>query len=46
VEKKINGGWKSLYALENNCREVEFQLWEEHKFLFDTLVILVIMYGY
>ena len=46
IEKIINGGWKAYFGLENNCKSVNLVRWDKKKFLFETLVILVILYAY
>ena len=45
IEKMINGGWKAYFAHENNCKSTNLVMWDKNKFLFETLVIPVIMYG-
>ena len=45
IEKMISGGWKAYYGLENSCTCVGLWLWDRNKFLFETLVTLVILYG-
>ena len=45
IEKRINGGWKSYFGLENNCKSTNLVMWDKKKFLFETLVIHVILYG-
>ena len=45
IEKRINGGWRAYYGLENNCKLVDLWLWDKKKILFETLVTLVILYG-
>jgi hypothetical protein len=45
IEKRINGGWKDYYGIENNCKLVNLWLWDKKKILFETLVTLVILYG-
>jgi len=42
----INGGWKAYFGLENNCKSVNLVMWDKKNFLFETLVILVIWYGW
>ena len=44
IEKKINGGWKAYYKVENNYKLVDFWIWDNKKFLFMTLVTLF-LYG-
>jgi hypothetical protein len=29
IEKMINGGWKAYFGLENNCKSIDFWLWEK-----------------
>ena len=41
----INGGWKAYIGLENNCKSTNLVTWDKNKFLFETLVIRVILYG-
>jgi hypothetical protein len=45
IEKMIIGGWKAYYGLENNCKSTEIWSWDKKKFLFESLVIPVILYG-
>jgi hypothetical protein len=45
IEKRINGGKKAYYGLENDCKLAYFWLWDKKKLLFATLVTLVILYG-
>ena len=45
IEKRIIGGWKAYYGLENNCKSVDLWSWDKKKLLFETLVIAVILYG-
>jgi hypothetical protein len=45
IEKRINGGWKAYYGLENNCKSMDLWLWDKKKLLFETLITLVILYG-
>ena len=45
IEKMINGGQKAYFGLENNCKSTNLVMWYKKKFLFKTLVILVILYG-
>jgi hypothetical protein len=46
IEKRINGGWKAYYGLENNCKSTDLWLWDKKKKnLFHTLVTPVILYG-
>ena len=43
--KRIQGGWRAFYLLQNRCRELE--LWDRKtkKALFGLLVTLVVLYG-
>lgn len=41
----IDGGWKTYYRLQNNCKLVDFWIWILKKLLFETLVTYVILYG-
>jgi hypothetical protein len=45
IEKRIIGGWKAYYGLENNCKSVDLWSWDKNKLLFETLVTPVILYG-
>ena len=45
IEKRINGGWKAYFGLENNCKTENLVMWDKKKFLFETLVTPVILYG-
>ena len=45
IEKRIIGGWKAYYGLENNCKSTDLWIWDKKKLLFETLVTLVILYG-
>ena len=45
IEKRINGVWKAYFGLENNYKLANLVMWDKNKFLFETLVILVILYG-
>jgi hypothetical protein len=31
IEKRINGGWKAYYGLENNCKSTDLWLWDKKK---------------
>ena len=44
IEKMINGVWKAYFGLENNCKSANLVMWNKKKFLFETLVIPVILY--
>ena len=39
IEKRVNGGWKVYFGLENNCKSDNLVMWDKKKFLFETLVI-------
>jgi hypothetical protein len=43
IEKRIIGGWKADYGLENNCKSADLWSWDKKKLLFDTLVSPVIL---
>ena len=45
IEKRINGGWKTYFSLENNCKTTKLVTWDKKKILLGTLVTLVILYG-
>jgi hypothetical protein len=45
IEKRTNGWCKYYYGLENNCKSVDLWLWDKKKFLFHTLITLIILYG-
>jgi len=45
IEKRINGGWKAYFGLENNCKATNLMTWDKNKPLFETLVTHVILYG-
>ena len=45
IEKRINGGWKSYFGLENNCKSAILMLWDEKKFPFEIIVTHVNLYG-
>jgi hypothetical protein len=45
IEKRTNGWCKYYYGLENNCKSMDLWLWDKKKFLFHTLVTLIILYG-
>jgi len=44
IEKRIIGGWKAYYGLENNCKSTDIRSWDKKKLLFETLVTPVILY--
>ena len=45
IKKRINGGWKAYFGLEINCKSTNLVTWDEKKFLFENIVIHVILYG-
>jgi len=45
IEKRINGGWKAYFGIENNCKSGNLVMWDKNKFLFATLVTPIILYG-
>ena len=45
IDKRFNGGWKTYFDLENNCKSTNLVMWYKNKFLFELLVIIVISYG-
>ena len=45
IEKRINGGWKAYFGLENNCKAANLAMWDKKKLLFETLVTHVTLYG-
>jgi hypothetical protein len=45
TKKRINGGWKSYYGLEKNCKSADLLIWDKKKGLFHTLITLIILYG-
>ena len=45
IEKRINGGWKDYFGLENNRKSSNLVMWDKKKLLFETLVNHVILYG-
>ncbi|XP_059067370.1 uncharacterized protein LOC131858220 [Cryptomeria japonica] len=44
-KKRILGGWKGWYALQNRCREAELRNWKASQTLLGLLVLPVILYG-
>ena len=40
IEKRINGGWKAYFGLENNCKVENLIMWDK------KIVTPVILYGY
>lgn len=45
VDKRILGGLKALFSLQNKCKKADIWSWEMRKFLFKSLVQPVILYG-
>jgi len=45
TEKRINGGWKTCYGLENNCKLEDLCIWDKKNILFETLFTRVLLYG-
>ena len=45
IEKTINRGCKSYFGLKNNCKSTNLGMRDKKKSIFETLVILVILYG-
>jgi len=45
IEKRINGGWKTYYGLENSCKLANLWLGDQKKPLFETLFTHFILYG-
>ena len=45
IEKRINGGWKAYFGLENNCKTTNLVMWDRNKFILEILVTPVILYG-
>ena len=45
IEKRIKRRWKDYFRLENNCISSNLFMWDKKKFIFETLSILVILYG-
>lgn len=43
--KRIQGGWKALYSLQNRCRRAKLWDWKTKKTLFELLVVPVVLYG-
>jgi hypothetical protein len=44
IEKKINGGWKAYYGLENSCKLVDLWFWDKKKLLCESLIIPISLY--
>jgi hypothetical protein len=45
IEKRIIGGWKDYYGLENDYKLIDLWIWDKKKLLFEILVNHVILYG-
>ena len=45
IEKRINGGWKAYFGIENNCKAYKLVMWNTKKLMFETLVSHFILYG-
>ena len=45
IEKRINGGRKAYFGLENNCKAANLVMWDKKKLLFETLVTPGSLYG-
>ena len=45
IEKRINGGWKAYFGLENNCKAANLVMWDKKKLLFETLFTHVCCMG-
>jgi hypothetical protein len=45
IERRINGGWKSYYGLEKNCKLVHLWIWDKNKFIFKIVITSIILYG-
>jgi hypothetical protein len=45
IKRRINGGLKAYYGLEKICNSMDVWLWNKKKRPFETLVILIILYG-
>ena len=39
IDKRINGGWKYYYGLENNCKLANLWLCDTNKLMFETLEV-------
>ena len=46
IEKRIYGGWKAYFGLENNCKSAKLVAWDKNNFLFETLVTTIIFYSF
>ena len=45
IKKRINGGWKDYFGLENNYKVANLVMWDKKKLLFETSVTPIILYG-
>ena len=45
IKKRINGGSKGYFGLENNCKAANLVMWDKKKLLLETLVTPIILYG-
>jgi len=45
TEKRIIGGWKYYYGLQNNCKSIDLWSWDNNKLIFETLVTPIILYA-
>ena len=45
IEKRINGGWKAYFGLEDNCKASNLVRWDRKELLFENLVTPVILNG-
>ena len=45
IEKRIISGWKAYYVLENYCKAIDLCIWSKKRFLFETLVTPIVLYG-
>lgn len=43
--KRIQGGWKASFLLQNRCRKAELWDWKTRKTFFGLLVMPVVLYG-
>ena len=43
IKKRIIGGQKAYYELENNCKFVDIYIWSKNRFLFKTLVTPIVL---
>ena len=46
LRKRIIGGWKTYYRVENNCKWVNIWIWDKRKPLSEALLMPTILYGY